>query len=629
MRYTENFDVIVCGAGHAGCEAAAAAARIGAKTLLITGNLDNIAKMSCNPAIGGLAKGNIVREIDALGGEIGTNTDASAIQFKLLNRSKGQAVQGPRAQCDKLFYQTRMKYILEKKYENLTLFQAIVDDIIVEDSRVIGIKTNIDIDFYGTSVVLTNGTFLRGIMHIGLNQTEGGRLGDFSAKHLSGNLKKYGIEIARMKTGTPARILGSSIDFSKCEEQPGDFEPCLFGFYDTREEDFFDKMFKNFTVSNSLERALLRDGFSGQSPCWITYTNDDTREIILKNLDRSPLYSGVIEGVGPRYCPSIEDKYVKFPDKNSHRLFLEPEGIFTNEWYINGLSTSLPFDVQREIIATIPGLEHAKAVRPAYAVEYDYAPPTQINSTLESKIIENLFFAGQINGTSGYEEAAGQGLVAGTNAAQKSKNEKLLTLGRHQSYIGVLIDDLVTKGTIEPYRMFTSRAEYRLSLNHNSSDTRLLPIAKEFGLIDHTRAEKTQEKINKINSWISQLEVEKSESKKIADALRQGHEPTEIKFPANFLNESQSIKDEVIYRITYAGYLNREARIIDKMSDIENVSIPNWFEFTSIKGLRNESIQKLQKFKPLTLGQVSRISGISPADLNLVWVAIERQRQSK
>ncbi len=645
------YDVIVCGAGHAGCEAALAAARMGADVLLLTGNVDTVAQMSCNPAIGGLAKGHIVREIDALGGEMAVNADATGIQFRVLNMSKGPAVQSPRAQCDKKAYQYRMKAVLEN-VENLTMFQAEATELLASNGKVEGVGTNLGAIFKGKTVVLTTGTFLKGLMHVGSSKTVGGRMGDFSSNLLSDSLLKNGIKLERLKTGTPARILARSINFDKCDIQYGDTLPCLFGFYDTRDSTLsgeqspecsdldLEKRYNDLPNSDGRKAKVLQArrehlqkmfhveqsyafgdfvGFGReQMCCYETSTTAKTKEIIMANLKRSAMYGGEIKGVGPRYCPSIEDKMVRFASHETHRLFLEPEGRFTQEWYINGLSTSMPLDVQLDIIRSVEGLENAEIERPAYAVEYDYAPPTQLKGSLESKIVEGLFCAGQINGTSGYEEAAGQGLLAGANAAAKVFGKNPIILKRHESYIGVLVDDLITKGTKEPYRMFTSRAEYRLLLNHSSAEMRLFDAACSLGLLPDSRKRLIQKKIDTINEWVERFETDGSSL-----PLRRDGISAQKALPVEFLCLPDNVREEILYRVIYKGYLDRDLRQIEKSRNYENIKIPQNIDYSLVKGLRIEAAQKLQTYAPMTVGQASRISGVSPADISVLTVFLK------
>lgn len=600
-------------------EACLAAARMGASTLLLTGNIDTIAQMSCNPAIGGQAKGQMVREIDALGGEMAINTDVTAIQFRLLNESKGPAVRSPRAQCDKKAYQFRLKHTLELQ-KNLQIFQATVTGLIYKNGQVIGCQTNLDIEFMGRTVVVTTGTFLRGLMHVGQNKNEGGRLGDFSAKTLSASLLEAGIELQRLKTGTPPRLLGRSINFTGLQEQKGDAKPTLFAFHDTRDpEDLFH-------VEQTGERRLGWSPGSEQASCWMTYTTPASEKIVRDNLHRSAMYSGEIEGVGPRYCPSIEDKFVRFADKPRHLLFLEPEGRSTNEYYVNGLSTSLPFEVQLDLVHSIPGLEQAVLLRPAYAVEYDFAPPTQLFPWLESRKAENLFLAGQINGTSGYEEAAAQGLIAGVNAVLKVRGEDPLIIQRHEGYIGVLIDDLVTKGTIEPYRMFTSRAEHRLLFNHGSAELRLFKHSKSHKLLSDNRICKILHKLNRVHYWQNYLENTRSGAGIWAEGIRRDKEIA--KLPSELAAETAEIREEVLYRVIYAGYLERELRQVEKLKHVEKIRIPLAMDYAAIPGMRRESALKLAQFRPQNLGQASRISGVNPADISILMIQIAAQRRA-
>ena len=592
---------------------------MGASTLLLTGNIDTIAQMSCNPAIGGQAKGQMVREIDALGGEMAINTDVTAIQFRLLNESKGPAVRSPRAQCDKKAYQFRLKHTLELQ-KNLQIFQATVTGLIYKNGRVIGCQTNLDIEFMGRTVVVTTGTFLRGLMHVGQNKNEGGRLGDFSAKTLSASLLEAGIELQRLKTGTPPRLLGRSINFTGLQEQKGDAKPTLFAFHDTRDpEDLFH-------VEQTGERRLGWSPGSEQASCWMTYTTPASEKIVRDNLHKSAMYSGEIEGVGPRYCPSIEDKFVRFADKPRHLLFLEPEGRSTNEYYINGLSTSLPFEVQLDLVHSIPGLEQAVLLRPAYAVEYDFAPPTQLLPSLESRKAENLFLAGQINGTSGYEEAGAQGLIAGVNAVLKLRGEDPLIIQRHEGYIGVLIDDLITKGTIEPYRMFTSRAEHRLLFNHGSAELRLIEHAKSHKLLSNNRITNISHKLNRVHYWQNYLENTRSGPGMWAEGIRRDKETA--KLPSELEAETAEIREEVLYRVIYAGYLERELRQVEKLKHAEKIRIPLAMDYAAIPGMRRESALKLAQFRPQNLGQASRISGVNPADISILMIQIAALRRA-
>ena len=608
-----TYDVVVIGSGHAGIEAALAAARVGCRTLILTQNLDTVGQMSCNPAIGGLAKGHIVREIDALGGAMGSNTDATGIQFRMLNRGKGPSVRAPRAQCDKKAYQFRMKAILERA-ENLDIQQATVSGIVLKGRAIAGVETDFGRRVEARSVVITSGTFLRGLLHVGEHKKAGGRMAD-TASGLSDNFRQLGFEVGRFKTGTPCRISGRSIDFSKCQIQLGDEPPPRFSFLPNLERGANDI----FTL-NSYENGKFH---VEQVPCWITHTTPKTHEIIRANLHRSALYGGRIQGVGPRYCPSIEDKVVKFADKEAHQLFLEPEGRHTDEFYVNGISTSLPYEVQYAFVRSIPGLEQAEIMRPGYAVEYDYFPPTQLQPTLETKLVRGLYFAGQVNGTSGYEEAAGQGLVAGANAALQVQGREPLVLSRNEAYIGVLIDDLVTKGTEEPYRMFTSRAEDRLSLRQDNADQRLTPRAHASGLVGDDRWQQFRSKMDLLAATMELAGKTMVKGTPIARYLKRPEVewkdlPEEI-----IATAPPEIWELVQTEVKYEGYVLKQAeqnRVLERRS---LQRIPDTLDFSRIAGLRSETRQKLTSIRPTSLGQAARVSGITPADLAIIsiWLA--------
>jgi tRNA uridine 5-carboxymethylaminomethyl modification enzyme len=623
--YLKKYDVIVIGAGHAGVESALAAARMGCQTLLLTINLDTIGQMSCNPAIGGLAKGHLARETDALGGEMGKATDMTGLQFRMLNTKKGPSVWAPRAQCDKKAYQFRLKWICERQ-ENLDIKQGQTASLLHKDGEVRGVATTLDVQYHGKTVIVTTGTFLRGLMHIGSNQQSGGRAGESAAMGLSGSLKEIGFELGRLKTGTPPRLNRRSIDFGKMDVQPGD-EPIPYFTY--WKNDLFHVEHSGVNSADlghsqgKYPPGSILDRLNGQLPCYITHTTTATANLIRANLHKSPMYSGVIEGVGPRYCPSIEDKIVKFPEKERQQIFLEPEGIATDEFYVNGFSTCLPYEVQVEMVRTIIGCENAEILRPAYAVEYDFAFPTQLDPSLEAKVCRNLFLAGQINGTSGYEEAGAQGLMAGINAARRVQGKDSIVLGRAQAYIGVLIDDLVTKGTVEPYRMFTSRAEYRLILRQDNADMRLSQIGRDIGLLPERNFRKFSEKRDAIAREMQRLAT-KRVGTDLMQALLRRPEVSYKDLPSRDDSLPAEVIDQVEIEIKYAGYIDRQDVEVQKFKTLESKQIPDSFDYATVHSLRTEARVKLQKIRPQTLGQASRISGVSPADIAILMVWLKR-----
>lgn len=617
-----NYDVIVVGAGHAGCEAAAAAANMGSTVLLVTMNMQTIAQMSCNPAMGGVAKGQIVREIDALGGQSGIISDKTMIQFRMLNRSKGPAMWSPRCQSDRMRFAEEWRLTLEQT-PNIDFWQDTAREIIVKDNRVIGIKTNLGVEILGKAIVLTNGTFLNGLIHIGEKNFGGGRVGEKAATGITEQLITLGFESGRMKTGTPPRVDGRSLNYTRMEEQPGDEQPSKFSYTETPK-------------------------LINQRCCWITYTNEEVHAVLRTGFDRSPMFTGRIKGLGPRYCPSVEDKINRFADKDSHQIFVEPEGWDTVEMYINGFSTSLPEDIQYKAIRLIPGFENAKIFRPGYAIEYDYFPPTQLKLTLETHLIKNLFFAGQINGTTGYEEAACQGLVAGINAHQNAHELDAFVLKRSEAYIGVLVDDLVNKGTEEPYRMFTSRAEYRTLLRQDNADIRLTALSHKIGLASDARLQRVQEKVANTEAILEELKKVKVLPEDVNQILSEiGTSTIREKQPlfqllkrpdieiedikklhssfAEFLNRfDEESAEQAMIKVKYESYIEKERLMVEKMSKLEDLEIINNFDYDRVSALSFEGRQKLKKIRPQTLGQASRISGVSPSDVSVLLIYLGR-----
>ena len=622
----KEYDIIVAGAGHSGCEAACAAANMCASVLLVTFDMEKFAQMSCNPAMGGIAKGQIIREIDALGGQSAIITDRTTIQFRMLNLSKGPAMWSPRAQCDRMKFSAEWRRTVENT-NNLHIWQDEVVSLIIENDRACGVKTRLGVTFRSRAVILTNGTFLNGLIHVGRVQIEGGRVAEHASKGLSVQLKDFGFEVGRMKTGTPARIDGRSIDFTKLQRQDGDID------------------IRRFSYLPEIENELI------QRPCYIAFTNPEVHRILEKGFVDSPMYNGTIKSIGPRYCPSIEDKIVTFASKETHHLFLEPEGTDTNEYYVNGFSSSLPWDIQLNALRKVKGLENVNLFRPGYAIEYDFFPPTQLFHTLETKLIKNLYFAGQINGTTGYEEAAAQGLMAGINAVLKLKEESEFVLNRDQAYIGVLIDDLVTKGVDEPYRMFTSRAEYRILLRQDNADTRLTPIAHKFGLTTDYRLNLLNEKIeyrDKIIDFLKNFSISPivindflitmkttpiNQSLKLIDLLLRPQIklkdliekiPELLQFTENIKNRKNEIIEASEIFVKYQGYIEREQTNANKISRLENISIPLEFNFRKLNSLSMEARIKLSRIKPRSIGQASRIPGVSPSDINILLIHFGR-----